>query len=132
MKLVMQHPHPQACELACLAMLADVTLDDIIKLVGSPRKPDSPDAERVREALGLRIVDAMVVDGMGARCLGYLIPKHKTMIATLSSCVDVQFAHAVVIHGGQCYDPHWGMNPSWPWDKYISFVRIIEKKGETS
>lgn len=127
MKLVLQHPYPRACELACLAMLCDTDLATIIRIAGTDHEPDQSQRQPVLEHFGLGFVAGYVTEGMGNHAIGALMRRHPTLLCSLSSYTDVNFAHAIVIHEGQCYDPSDGMNPVYPWHRYISRVRIYEK-----
>ena len=128
MKLVMQHPHPEACALACVAMIADSDLETVIKMAGTNARAGQDVCARVLKGFGLELLEVCFTHAVGETCMGGLMHRHKTLLCELSSCLDPGYAHAVVVHEGQCYDPNAGMNPSYSWDKYISHVRVFGRK----
>lgn len=132
MKLVLQHPYPIACLLACIAMLEGVTLEEVIRIAGSSEPPYGEPAKRLKAHFGTDYVclSGPIIQGWGERTLGGFIREGKTMIGSVSSCIDPNYSHAVVIHEGRLYDPWHGIDPSWRWDRYIGSVTFHEFKGQ--
>ena len=58
--------------------------------------------------------------------LAQMMREHRTLWCSVYDFADPGFAHAVLIHDGQLYDPHAGMNPTWPWSRVIGNVAIAE------
>lgn len=58
--------------------------------------------------------------------LAGLMQRHKSLLCQAYSCLDPYYAHAVVIHEKQMYDPWAGLNPSWPWDRIISAAYPVD------
>lgn len=125
MKLVSQHPHPKACVLACIAMLERVTLDTVIGLAGSPEPPDYETRMRIAKFFGRErtyMTQSVPVIYWGTDSLMELMRQASTYIVSVNSCLDPNFAHAAILHERELYDPFYGMNPQYPWDKTITRV----------
>lgn len=100
-------------------MLAGVTLEEIISLVG-PERMAMREHEKVREKYRTGRADSgIMVQPMGQYCLGSLAKCNETLWLSVSDCIDPQYGHAVLLHQGQLYDPWCGMNPMWPWSRYV-------------
>ena len=127
MKLVLQHPYPNACALACLAMLADVTLDAVIKANGgSSERPPYETRNRLFTHFGIALPkEGYLIESFGDQTVAALMKKHSTMLCSVYSYIDGNFGHYVVLHEGQLYDPWDGMNPAWPWHRHIGQVQAI-------
>jgi hypothetical protein len=132
MKLVLQYPHPLACQHACYAMLTGQTLERIIADVGNDNRMDVTDRERIVKRYGLKldvwsgsfIVGYFPIDP--TKSLATLMKQHRTLLCSVNDYRDASFGHAIVIHNGDLYDPHAGMNPTWPWSRVISHVQPVE------
>lgn len=128
MKLVTQHPHSKACMLACVAMIEGVSLQEVIQLAGSDQPPSEDSRRKITEHFGKEEFynhRSWRVENYTNRSVGALIKQHTTLLCAVSSSIDPNFAHAVVIHNNDLYDPHAGMNPTWPWDRVITRVSVI-------
>lgn len=120
MELVLQGSYGEACQQSCVAMLAGVTLEDVISLVG-PGRMGMAEHERCREKYRAGRHDSgILVQPMGKDCLGALMKCNETLWLSVADCLDPQFGHAVLLHKGQLFDPAQGMNPAWPWNRYVA------------
>jgi hypothetical protein len=74
--------------------------------------------------------------GTPMKSLGVLAKEHQTLLCSVNDYRDVCFGHAVVIHAGDLYDPHAGINPAWPWSRVITHASPVDlaatKTPETS
>lgn len=122
MKLVLQTTYNEACQQACCAMLAGVSLEEIISLVG-PGRMGNVEHEQVVARYGKgranhgRFIEHFTRENNAL--LGVLARDGDTHWLSVADCLDVQYAHAVLLHQGQLYDPWCGINPMWPWSRYI-------------
>ena len=131
MNLVLQRSNKHACVLACIAMVCDTTLDEVIKVAGTDGIPDPEVVKATCRHLGVEYPDGgYIVDGFGDRSLPVLMSKHRTLMCTVASCLDLDFRHRVVIHDRELYDPGAGMNPSWPWDYRVCAAAPVDAKGD--
>ncbi len=131
MKFVSQRPHPNACALACLAMILDVSLDDVIAIAGSDERAALGTKRKVFEHYGREWPhSAFIVEGFGDQALGALTQKYETLYCGVYSWKDPNFSHAVLIHNKDVYDPWDGINPSWPSDRYIGDAMPITQFKE--
>lgn len=125
MELVLQNAYPDGCQQSCCAMLAGVSLAEIISLVGAGRMGNT-EHEAVVAKYGKgranhgRFIEHFTRDRNAT--LGVLAREGGTHWLSLADCKDVQYAHAVLLHRGDLYDPWCGMNPMWPWSRYIQRV----------
>lgn len=132
MKLVKQDGYPHACQQACIAILAGCDLRRVLDIpgVGDGRIGE---AERLRACaqLGIELSEtSTIVDGFDwgeERTLACLMRKSGTLLASVYDAINPNYAHAVVIHGSQLYDPTSGINPSWPWSRFFGKVRPVFK-----
>lgn len=127
MNLVMQHPYPDACWLACLAMLVNSNIEEIVRIAGTAERWNFDGQDRVMKHFGLKLSRACVTEGYGDRCLGGLMRQHDYLVCTWSSCLRPEYAHCTVVHGGHNFDPWNGMDPSYSWDTYVSRVAVYER-----
>lgn len=126
MEYISQHPHPEACQHACLAMLAGVSLKSVIDLVGDKRLGVN-ERKIVCEKFSIPLTERRyLVEAFGENAIGNLIQKHKTILCSVYSALSIDFAHCVVIHDQKMFDPSMGINPSWPWNYYIGSVDPCE------
>lgn len=114
-----------------MAMLAGKSLDEVIAVVGYTDALKLEGEEKVVAAFGLkfdpRISFAVSAFGLDStKALGHLIREHKTLLCSVLDYNDVHYAHAVVIHNGQLFDPSCGMNPTWPWSRVISQASPVD------
>jgi len=122
MKLVLQKEYWFACQQACIAMLAGVELKEVIDLVG----PEILTLERrdkchayfglVKPATGKFV---HVLGGNYGYNLSELMKEHDTWLCYVYDWVDDTYAHNVIIHEGSLYDPRDGIDPEWPWSRFI-------------
>jgi hypothetical protein len=129
MNLVRQDGFPQACQQACIAMIADVALTDVVAMVGT--EPLSF-ADRTRALTHFGFAEdrsRYIVQGYGRDCLGALIRRHKVMLCRLADCLNVQFSHCVLISDGRMLDPDYGENPVWPWSRYVVDAGPVNRIG---
>lgn len=127
----MQHPHPKACQQACYAMLSGKTLDEVIAVVGHSHQMAVEDRQRVVDQFGVKmdVWKSFPVSAFGIEdCsrLGALMRKNRTLLCSVFDYTDINFAHNVVIHDLQLYDPHDGMNPSWRWSRVIGYAQPVK------
>jgi hypothetical protein len=125
MNLVMQHPHPLACQQACYAMLAGRTLDEVIRDVGHANRMAVEDRDKIVKLYGLKldVWHSTPVGSFGnGTPLGPLMKEHRTLLCSVNDYRDISFGHSVVIHDGDLYDPHDGMNPMYPWSRVFTHV----------
>jgi len=128
MKLVLQGQYQTACQQACLAMLADISIEDIIALVG-PKRMDQAEHDKVFEKYGVSRADRCTnVMGIGLDSLVGLRKRDPTLMLSLYDCMDANYGHAVLLHEGNLYDPYLGMNPSWSWSRHIALAFQIRRK----
>jgi hypothetical protein len=89
MKPVMQHPFPNACSHAVLAMICGTDLETAIRITGTTEFPDHEAKMRLLRQFGfkgeMRIV---ITEGMGANCLAALMRENKYLYGLVSSCLD--------------------------------------------
>jgi len=124
-KLVLQGEHPNACQQACIAMLAGVELADVIAVIGSEAL-GGQGREQALAHFGLKLSRVgFTVEGWGENCLGALRKKYPTLWLRMSDCLDPGYGHAALLHENQVYDPFWGLNPRWPWHRYVSHATPV-------
>lgn len=129
MKLILQTGHPSACQHACIGMLCDKTLDEVITEAGSDGKMCYDTRKRLLQMWGYPSYTGLsiIVDSFGSHALGALIREHNLMLGSIYSCKESGYGHNVVICNGDLYDPQSGINPSLPWHHYVARVEVIEK-----
>ena len=125
MKLVLQGDYQNCCQQACVAMIANVPLMEIVSAVGSERIGLTE-----REVLGEKynfVIDrwGYIVSAVGENCLGAITRKHELVWCNLSSWNDPSFAHVILIYKKEVFDPLYGHNPKWEYDKYISIIHPV-------
>lgn len=128
MKLVRQDGHPNACWLACFAMFTDSDLATVIGIAGNDERHNFDGHERVTKHFGLKLAKSCKTEGYGDNCLGGLMRQHPVLFCSWSSCLDPNYAHETLIHDGHNFDPLFGVDPQYRWDKYVSRVRIYERQ----
>jgi hypothetical protein len=100
-------------------MLAGVELFEVINVVGQERLGTS---ERIKALKHFEVELeewGYVVESFGKGTMASLTHKYKTLWVSVFDSVDVHFAHAALVHNGKLYDPHYGLNPTWTWSRYI-------------
>jgi len=112
-------------------MLAGRTLDDVIAICGHDGQLSGAEREKVVKTFGIkmnpwasRMVAAFATEPY--RNLAQAMREHYALWCSVYDSIDPNFAHAVVIHGNQLYDPHAGMNPTWPWSRVIGNIATVE------
>lgn len=127
MKLVRQDGHPTACWLACFAMFVDSDLGTVIEIAGNDERRNFEGANRVMAHFGLEHVRSVKTEGYGNNCLGGLMRQHPVLFCSWSSCLDPSYAHETLVADGHNFDPLFGIDPSYPWDRYVSKVTVYER-----
>src|SRR4051794_25825618 len=106
MQLVMQHPHSCACQQACIAMLANRTIDQVIADAGTDGKIDISIRSRLHSLYGLTPPNysyAIAPFENNDRSLMWLMNSHKTLLCSVYDWKDIHYAHAIVIHDGEMF-----------------------------
>lgn len=129
---VSQHPYPDGCWLACLAMLVGIDMEEAVRAAGGAHRFNFDEHDRFCAAFGLKLRRCVVVEGYGEKCLGALVRGHEVVIACWSSCIDPGYAHETLISGSRCYDPWCGVDPSYPWHRYVSRAKIYVRSPSSS
>lgn len=113
-------------------MLADRSIDEVISVVGHANSLGAEEREKVIKAFGIkmdvwssRMVAAFARDPY--RNLAQMMRENRTLWCSVYDFLDPNFAHAVLIHDRQLYDPHAGMNPVWPWSRVIGNVATVDR-----
>lgn len=128
MKLVLQGNYHNACQQACLAMIIGVPIEDIIALVGAHRMGKT-EHDLVFEKYGVSRADRCTkIEGIGLDSLVGLRKRNSTLMLSVYDCMDANYAHAVLLHEGNLYDPYLGLNPQWPWSRVIALAFEIRRK----
>ena len=125
MKLVSQAGWPDACQQACIAMLADLPIEDVIAVVGDQRLGTS---ERRSAWLRFNIAipdEGFLIQPYGSGSLARLMKEFPRLWCGVMDARNSMFSHCVVIDNGNLYDPHYGLNPQWPWSHYVMQVQPI-------
>lgn len=122
MNLVLQGQYTNACQQACCAMLANVSIEEIIALVG-PERMGKTEHDKVFEKYGVSRADTCTnVEGIGLNSLVGLRKRNSTLMLSVYDTMDANYAHAVLLHEGNLYDPYLGINPHWPWSRVIALA----------
>jgi hypothetical protein len=127
-KLVLQGQHSKACHHACIAMLAGRDLQNVIRDAGHDVQLDLTIREKLYDLYRLNVPRTRFIiqpfsDGQG---LAELMRNHRTLLCSAMSWKDPGYAHSIVIHDGELYDPSDGMNPNWPWHRVIAMATPVE------
>jgi hypothetical protein len=127
MKLVMQQPHMSACKQACIAMLSGKTLEQVISDAGTDEKIDLSIRQRLFALYGIggEIDLSWINEPFSDHSFGALAREHETLLCSVYSWVNENYAHAVIFHRGELYDPYDGMNPEWPWHRFIGQITPV-------
>lgn len=131
MELIRQEGHPKACILACIAMVEGATLDEVIRVAGSDQPPSAEARTKIAWHFGreeMYQAKSYAVAHYSDQCLAQFMRDYRTLMVSLSSCVNPNFAHCAVLHEGNLYDPHYGYNPMYPWD--ITIMRVSPIPGK--
>jgi hypothetical protein len=125
--LVLQGSYGNACQQACLAMLAGVPLSEVISFIGDHRL-SREDHDKVCAYYGIEI------DPVGYRPawmdtyrVGKMAKDHSTLLVSQFDWLDTAFSHCVLLHNGMMYDPAMGINPHWPWTRVIGMLSPVLK-----
>jgi hypothetical protein len=108
-------------------MVAGCEMEDAVRVAGTTSRWNFDAHERFVDHYGLLLQNSYVTEGYGSRCLGALMKKHDVLVCCWSSCLDPQYAHDTVVFDGHNYDPWRGMDPQYPWDKYVSRAKVYVK-----
>jgi hypothetical protein len=101
-------------------MLLDTSLDEVISVAGTDERVDFATKQKVFKHFGREFPkSAFLVETFGENALGALMRKYETLYCGVYSWKDVNYAHAIVIHKGDLFDPWDGLNPKWPSDRFI-------------
>jgi hypothetical protein len=122
---VSQLPYSNCCQQACIAMLAGVTLAEVIALVGDARM-GSMESKKCEEKFGIKFGRGFFTEAYGYHTVGGLSKNNRALWCGVWDSLDPGFAHNVLIVDRALYDPYVGINPAWPWSRYISQVTIVE------
>jgi hypothetical protein len=109
-------------------MVASVTVQEVIELVGSKRMGEA-EIQKACSHFHLWIrPSSFVVENYGDKSLVGLMKSHPTMLLNVTDCrAWHDYAHAVILHKGMVYDPWAGINPMWPWSRVIWSARPISQ-----
>lgn len=119
MKLVRQNNH-ETCQQACIAMLGNVELEDVVRLVGdralgTNERRQAFDHFRIKYPEGESGFVISIVETPLIR----LMRDHKYLLCSVADWKDPSWGHAVVIHDMHIYDPWRGIDPEWPWTRHV-------------
>lgn len=126
MRLVKQDNH-ETCQQACIAMLAGIALDDVVQLVGD-RALATSDRRRAFDHFRIKYPEdeaGWPVDSI-EKTLPFFMRAHRTLWCQVLDARDPAWGHAVLLHARHLYDPWRGIDPSWPWSRWIWKVMPIE------
>lgn len=126
MKLIRQDGYSTGCQQSCLAMLAGVTLEEIIYMVG-PQAMGHHEFMKVCDHFKIAVGSRWIMEYMGGTSLGGLVNRKRTCVLSQAEAGNINYAHAVLLHKGQLADPFHGMNPSYPWRRWFySAIEILD------
>jgi hypothetical protein len=119
MKIVLQTNH-ETCQHACIAMLAGVSIEAVIELVGD-RALDATARRRAFDHFGITYPagEAGSVVGIVETPLVKLMRDHRTLLCSVADWKDPSWGHAVLIYDQHLYDPWRGIDPEWPWTRHV-------------
>lgn len=125
--LVLQGSHSNACQQACLAMLAGVTVEEVVSFIGDHRLMRE-DVRKVCERYDIEI-DPVGYQStwMDKYRIGKMAKDYGTLMVSQFDWFDTAFGHCVLIHNGQLYDPALGMNPHYPWTRVFGFTSPVSR-----
>ena len=130
MKLVLQGQYNNGCQLSCIAMLTNKTMEEIFNVF----KDECPSDKLIREYLLLNNIElekgSHITQGFGKDCIGYFVKHYRTLWCSVNSWKEGWYGHAILIHESNIYDPAKGMNPLWESHRYISRIRTVIYEGE--
>lgn len=119
MRLVRQDNH-ETCQQACIAMLAGVTLDDVVRFAGDKALGTM---ERRAAFDQFRITypesEAGFVVGQIEHPLARVIRDHRLLLCSVADAKNGSWGHAVLIYDQHLYCPWRGIDPEWPWTRHI-------------
>lgn len=121
---VSQSTYNNACQQACIAMLTEQSLPEVIRILGENRLDEKSKVDYLAER-HIHLGPALMTHGLGNNSIGYLSKTYNTLWCSLSDWKDVQYGHAILIHNRTVYDPDKGINPDWPSAKYISRIQPV-------
>jgi hypothetical protein len=126
-ELVQQDSFPDACQQSVIAMLAGCPLQEVIALVGAKRLSYTERSRATDAFLITLSKHGYLVDAYGERALGALEREHRTLWLSVSDYLNPNFGHAVLLSFGKLFDSEAGVDPVWPWSRYVSqAVPVIE------
>lgn len=123
--LVLQGQYHNACQQACLAMLAGVTVEEVVSFIGDHRL-DGSDRQKVCDKYGI-VLDKVSYQAtwMDVYRIGKMAKVHGTLLIDQFDWFDTAFGHNILLHNGQLYDPALGMNPHYPWTRVFGKSRPV-------
>lgn len=125
LKLVLQAPYQNCCQQACIAMLTGMPLGTVIAELGDGRL-GAIERRLFLASHGVEHSDQVhITEALGDNAIAALMRKYTTMWVTVFSCVESGYGHACILHNGDLYDPYDGVNPHWPWHRYIAQIAPI-------
>ena len=127
MRLVRQDNH-ETCQQACIAMLAGVTLDQVVQIVGD-HALGMDERRKAFEHFGIAYPqgESGFVVGQVENPLVRLIRDHRLLWCSVACVRDGSYGHAVLIYDRHMYDPWRGIDQDWPWTRHIWKAMPIER-----
>lgn len=123
---VAQLPYVNACQQACIAMLAGVAITEVIAVVGDIRLGVS-EREKACNHFGIvRKESKIIIQTFAIRECGKTLTEIKQEYSgcplwlSLYDCMDSTYGHAVLFYNDILYDPWHGVNPQWLWSRRLS------------
>lgn len=128
MRIVMQHPYSNACQQACIAMLAGVELQEVIRIVGEGRLGVGDKLDTCKH-FGIVLSEyKIVLQTFATREYGMTLTEIRKQYAgcplwiSQYDCMDTSYGHAVLLHHDTLYDPFYGVNPQHLWSRRLTDV----------
>jgi hypothetical protein len=123
--LVRQLNH-ETCQQACVAMLAGVTIEEVIGFIGD-KALGTAERHKCHERFGIgrpsgaswHMVDAV------EHTLAKWVKAYRVLEGSVLCTRDPSYAHAVLLVDGHLYDPWRGIDPEWPWSRFIWKVQQV-------
>lgn len=119
MRLVRQNNH-ETCQQACIAMLAGVEVEEVIKVIGD-RALGMKERRTAFDHFNIVYPDkeSGFVVGQTENPLPKLMRDHRMLWCNVADAKDPNWGHAVLIYDRHIYDPWRGIDPEWPWSRHI-------------
>lgn len=121
-RLVRQPNGSSLCGQACVAMVANITLEESIRRFGSRGGTYTRQLVEVLRDLGIETEDRLTRVTKSVRPADPSIVK----ISGDADWRKTRWTHWTVYHGGRFYDPSWGIVDGYPKDiKMLSFLKVV-------